>query len=327
MPARDPKFREDVLELDEYSCQICGLNGEEEDRRSMIEADHVEERGMGGDPTKDERSNGMTLCVRCHGLKHSGVISIDKWNRDDKIDGLRIRRNGVDEPKQDLWFYRKEDKKLLDQSIEALRLMASTDAQRARILSFVWKNYDLGDAKSPQQLVAGLGLDPNQSRRDAEAYTKLEKLGLEWPDGVNFEKVKLILEQIEGVEAVTPEERSEYREILINAVNSSYSDLKKVLRGEDPDTSVPAPQKKRNLYYVIDLNEEEPIGLLVMASEGDLALKTGKFIVRIDKVYPPLRRYMNTVYIMNGAVEEILLEAHGQDVTAIHLQSSMGLTL
>ena len=25
MPARDPKFREDVLALDEYSCQICGL--------------------------------------------------------------------------------------------------------------------------------------------------------------------------------------------------------------------------------------------------------------------------------------------------------------
>jgi len=141
---------------------------------------------MGGDPTKDDRDNGMTLCTTCHRLKHAGTYKIDHWNRDDKANGLTVLkeiapldgfRRFENMDKDDLWFYRRQDKALLEDSIAALTIMAASDAQKARLLSFVWENYDLSDADSPQQLVSSIGLEPNQARKDAAAF---KKIGESW---------------------------------------------------------------------------------------------------------------------------------------------------
>ena len=317
MAKRDPNFRKDVIELDNYECQICGLSGLEEERRGMIEADHVDERGMGGDPTKDDRDNGMTLCTTCHRLKHAGTYKIDHWNRDDKANGLTVLkeiapldgfRRFENMDKDDLWFYRRQDKALLEDSIAALTIMAASYAQKARLLSFVWENYDLSDADSPQQLVSSIGLEPNQARKDAAAFKRLENLGLDWPEGVNFEKISLILGAVDGVDALTPDESAEYREILISAVDKSWTDVKRRLNGTDGEIEATKPQKRKNLYYVVDDVAGELKQRFVFADEGEVAISDDRCAMRIDKVYPPLRRRKNVLYVMKGAVEEKLLE-------------------
>lgn len=307
MAERDPNFRNDVLELDGYRCVLCGVNGIAEDDRYKLEADHVVERGMGGNPQMDDRANGMTLCKNCHRLKTQEIIKVSHWNRGDEEDGLIVSNNGKEMPKKTIWFYRKKDKDMLERSIEALTLMAASQAQRARILNFVWENYDLSDAQSPQQLVASIGLEPNQAKRDAEAYAKLVKFGLEWPEGANYEKIKLILKPLEGLSALTSEEKAKHEEILLSSVSSSYSDLKATLYPVDASEATTVKETRKNLYIIIKRDEFLKSCSLVMADEGEVALGDDRIVLRVDKLYSPLRRRKNKLYISdNSEIEEEL---------------------
>jgi len=306
MPERDPNFRGDVLELDGYRCVLCGLNGEEEENRYKLEADHVVGRGMGGNPAMDNRANGMTLCTKCHDLKTKEIIQIRHWDRDDKDAGLISLYAGKETPRKDLWFYRSRDKEMLEQSIDALRMMAASQAQRARILSFVWENYDLSDAQSPLQLIASIGLEPNQAKREAEAYARLEQLGLEWPEGANYEKIKLILKSLEGLSSITPEEREKHEEILLSSVLKSHSDLKAILCPSDASEAIQAKETRKNLYVSFSREDFLKYCALKMANEGEIAIDDEKIVLRVDKLYPPLRRRKNKLLITNGLIEEEL---------------------
>ena len=83
MAKRDSSFREDVLEADHNECVICGST-------EALEADHVEARGMGGVPSRDDVTNGMTLCSKCHREKHAEKWRVVRWDRTDKENGLVV---------------------------------------------------------------------------------------------------------------------------------------------------------------------------------------------------------------------------------------------
>ena len=318
MAKRDPDFREDVLELDGYRCVLCGFDGQEEEYREFLHADHVSPRASGGDPTKDDRKNGMTLCSRCHQMKTDEIIQIkdNAWDRNDEENGLTVYQNGILREKKSLWFYRRRDKEFLERSLGALSEMASSEAHRAEILAFVWANYDLSDdAKSPEALVAGLGLDPNKSRDEAIAYARLESLGLEWHDGVNYAKIELILESLEGKYSLTAEEHIVYDEILFSAISSSFTDLRKDLIRDgllEPNGNGPAKEK---LFVTCSKADFFKYCKFVFAKEGDIAIEGSQVLLRVDKLYSPLRKHAGKVFAMNGLIEEEVRTEHYTSTT------------
>jgi len=301
MAKRDPDFRKDVLALDGYRCVLCGFNGEDEEYTEFLHADHVIPRGSGGDPTKDDRKNGMTLCSKCHQSKTDEVIQIQHWDRNDKENGLRVNMISRD----NLWFYIKHDKELLQQSLGVLAAMASSEAHRAEVLAFVWEHYDLSDgATSPQQLVAGIGLDPNKSEEEARAYSQLKMLGLEWPDGVNYSKVELILKALEGRGTLTEEDTHKYTELLLGAQSASFTDIKKGLIKDgliEPNGNGSAKEK---IYIVCNKKEFFKHCKIKAAKEGDIALSDDQIVLRVDKFYSPMRKRSNRVFVINGLIEE-----------------------
>ncbi len=305
MAKRDPDFRDDVLGLDGYHCVICGFNGEDEEYTEFLHADHVDPRGSGGDPTKDDRKNGMVLCSKCHRLKTDEVIQIEYWDRDDKENGLIVYENGHERQRHTLWFYIKHDKELLQQSLGVLAAMASSEAHRAEVLAFVWENYDLSDdAMSPQQLVAGLGLDPNLAEKEARSYAQLKSLGLEWPDGANLSKIKLILVALEGKTTLTDEETDQYTEILLRAISSSFTDLKKGLVQDGLIEPNGNGSNKDKFYIVCNKKEFFKHCKIKAAKEGDIALDDDQIVLRVDKFYSPMRKRSGRVFVMNGLIEE-----------------------
>lgn len=310
MAKRDPKFREDVLLLDGYHCVICGFNGEGEEGVGFLQADHVDPRGSGGDPTKDDRKNGMTLCDRCHRLKTDEIIQIkdNKWDRDDKENGLSVFERGKLRDKKSLWFYRAQDIERLKNSIGALSEMGASDAHRAQVLAFVWENYDLIGAKSPESLVAGLGLDPNQSAEYARAYAQLDSLGLEWPDGANYPKIELILETLSGKYTLTDEETAKYAEILLHARSASFTDLKKDFIRDG--LIEPNGNSKERLYITCNKADFFKHCEFRFAKEGDIPVGDNQVLLRIDKVYSPIRKRSGRVFVTNGLIEEEV-KTHG----------------
>jgi len=310
MAKRDPNFRKDVLQLDGYHCVLCGFNGEDEEYVEFLQADHVEPRGSGGDPTKDDRKNGMTLCARCHSLKTDEIIQIKHWDREDKENGLTVFERGKMRDEKSLWFYRSQDVERLENSIGALSEMGASDAHRAQVLAFVWENYDLKGAKSPESLVSGLGLDPNLSKEYAMAYARLDSLGLEWPDGVNYPKVELIVEALSGKYTLTEEEIDKYTEILLHARSASFTDLKKdfILEGliEPNGNGV----SKENLYVTCNKADFFKDCEFRLAKEGDIPIDDNQILLRIDKVYSPIRKRAGRVFVTNGLIEEEV-KTHG----------------
>lgn len=71
----DPELRKEVLERDKFSCQCCGLGGEQ--RLSVLAVHHILEVVQGGPDTLE---NLVTVCVSCHLLIHNygwGKIRVD----------------------------------------------------------------------------------------------------------------------------------------------------------------------------------------------------------------------------------------------------------
>lgn len=223
MPERDSAFREDVLLLDDYRCVICGYDGHEESQRSFLEADHVNPRGMGGIPSRDDRDNGMTLCRMCHGKKTDHVYDIVKWDREDKDDGLEVIKYGEIVDKDSLWFYRSQELDIVNKEIAILSNIARVSGDKAAMLAHIWKNYDLVGAESPKQLVASIGLDPQESEKEADMAILLSSQGLSWPSGATFRKVSTAMNAIEYCKSKGIE--IDGQNVLNMSVDMSLSDL------------------------------------------------------------------------------------------------------
>ena len=222
--SRSEMVRQDSLRLDKKRCQICG-------NEEGLNVHHIQPLGMGGSVEKDSIENTITLCTECHGKVHNAVpvLRILHWDRTDKEGGLIVeRREGAGDdwhlwPKSKLWFYQRQEAEALESEIEMVRQVQLVESKHAAIMAHIWRTYALiSDAKSPEQFVAGLGLDSNKARDEARAAQWIEDNGLTWPDGANVRKVLLIA----STQSANPDGW------LDRAVDASYSDLRKELVAE-----------------------------------------------------------------------------------------------
>jgi putative restriction endonuclease len=72
-PARDPKFRQLILQAYSYRCAICGFNSRLDTILVGVEAAHIKWHQAGGPDTPD---NGLALCSLHHKLFDRGVITV-----------------------------------------------------------------------------------------------------------------------------------------------------------------------------------------------------------------------------------------------------------
>lgn len=242
--SRSEAVRQEVLRLDDHRCQLTGSRGDE----VPLNVHHWHPLGIGGSEALDTVENGITTSQSIHldGV-HPGVsvptVRIVHWDRSDKENGLVVeRRDGIaDEweewPKEELWFYKRQDAEMLEKEIEMVRQVQLIESKHAQIMAHIWENYSLlSDAVSPEQFVAGLGLDSNRAKGEAKAAKWIEDNGLTWPDGVNVKKVLLIASAfpepglyINMKTMLHSHGFGGAPELLNQAVDMSYSDLHKEL--------------------------------------------------------------------------------------------------
>jgi hypothetical protein len=196
--------------------------------------------GIGGSKALDTVDNGITLSETIHlGRVHPGVsvstVRIVHWDRTDKEDGLVVERRIriADEweawPREELWFYKRQDAEVLEKEIEMIRQVQLVESKHAEIMAHIWEHYSLlSDAVSPEQFVAGLGLDSNRARSEAKTAKWIEDNGLTWPDGVNVKKINLLCKASAPFEGKTFF-RTAWQSWLLLAVDMSYSDLRRAL--------------------------------------------------------------------------------------------------
>jgi len=285
MAKRSSSFRKQVLEADRYECQKCGST-------SNLEADHVVERGMGGIPSRDEIANGITLCARCHRQKTEKLWFIERWERDDLENGLVIRlRDGAYMPKGDIWFYLRQERDKVKEETALLTNLSLSEGARAMMLWHVYTYYYLVEpGTTPDQYVASIGLDPVRAREEAELAGWLKEKGVVWPDGVNAAKVALIREAGD----LSTEEMTAW---LNKARDSSYSDLARELfrAGFLPEKRSPV-----HLYAQVPF---EAITWRFSDDETAIERKPGHVLLRVSKVYSPLRRARGKLYLRDGLIE------------------------
>ena len=211
--ARSEAARQLVLERDGRRCQICGKD-------ENLHVHHILPTGMGGSVERDVAENMITLCAECHGMVHAGMIHIEEFTAD-----ALIVTDGESRPLSNdkIWFYQRQEAEALESEIEMVRQVQLVESKHAAIMAHIWRTYALiSDAKSPEQFVAGLGLDSNKARDEARAAQWIEDNGLTWPDGANVRKVLLIA----STQSANPDGW------LDRAVDASYSDLRKELVAE-----------------------------------------------------------------------------------------------
>jgi len=210
---RSEAVRQEVLNRDGRRCQICGKD-------ENLHVHHVLPTGMGGSVERDVAENMITLCAECHGMVHAGMIHIEEFTAD-----ALIVTDGESRPLSNdkLWFYQRQEAEALESEIEMVRQVQLVESKHAAIMAHIWRTYALiSDAKTPEQFVAGLGLDSNKARDEARAAQWIEDNGLTWPDGANVRKVLLIA----STQSANP------GGWLDRAVDASYSDLHKELVAE-----------------------------------------------------------------------------------------------
>ncbi len=309
MASRTPEFREEVLRLDNYQCQICGFDGRDEKQRGFLEADHVIPRA--GKASMDDPDNGMTLCVLCHKKKTNKDINIVHWDRSDKEGGL-VATDGEGVPLERLWFYSQADRDILERGLEALRLIASGEAQKAMLLAHVWNNYHLTDASSPAQLVSQVGLDPQESSKLANTFIAMEKFGLEWPTGMNLQKAQLSVKcaeklHISGKEPEDIDESIEsLQELISYAAGFSYTDFERELIEKGFLDGVIKGRNTENLYFYIPRSELDRVVSVFSGTDELMAIRCGEnsgIAVRVDRVISPLRRHGHKLSIKDGISE------------------------
>lgn len=62
------EIRRSIYERDEYTCQICGVQGGSGGVDVVLQADHILPRSRGGE---DDPENLRTLCRTCHQARHA----------------------------------------------------------------------------------------------------------------------------------------------------------------------------------------------------------------------------------------------------------------
>lgn len=315
MAKRDSTFRKAVLEADYHECIKCGYNGEDLEARPLLEADHARERGMGGIPSRDEIANGGALCAKCHREKTDKLWFIKHWDRTNKANGLLIRdRDGNQIPKKDLWFYLRQEREKVKEESGLLTSLSLTAGARAMMFHHVFQYCSLlKTGQTPDEYIAGLGLDSVKAREEADLAGWVVENGLTWPDGVNASKVALIRSVMEQPRPPTAQERpssvwnGQWQWWLEKARSASYSVLEADLVKEG---WLKGGTMKEDLYLQVPV---ETANWFYRASLEGIPRKDGYYLVRVGKVFPPLRRVRGRLLARDGLIEREIEIEHGDE--------------
>ncbi len=185
--SRDEATRRQVLNLDRYRCQICGIS-------ENIQVHHVVPLGMGGSQERDVPENMITLCATCHEKLHAAKFFIEKWDRANHILEISDETHHIitHNPKalkklfgtDKLWFYRKNDAEKgieITNRLSAYSLIDRDVAKDAYELSQIYKTVD-PEARSFKDYLASRGINPDLSSI-AKLYKKSLELNFPWQEG------------------------------------------------------------------------------------------------------------------------------------------------
>lgn len=305
MAKRDPNFRKAVLEADHSECVVCGST-------EALEAHHVEARGMGGMASRDTLDNGMTLCAECHREKTDGLWSIEWWDRTNKENGLAIVDNqlvkdadgGNRLPKSGLWFYLRQEREKVKEEAGLLTSLSLTAGARAMMLHHVFEYCPLlKTGQTPEEYIASLGLDSVKAREEADLAAWVVENGLTWPDGVNASKVALIRSATEWmhndeVTVLGAMLYEEWQEWLDKARDTSYSQLEKDLAKAG---RLQGGIMQKELYLQVPV---ETACWFYRSNLEGIPREDGYYLVRVGKVFPPLRRSRGRLLVRDGLIEK-----------------------
>ena len=222
--SRSAKVREEAYRLDDYHCQVCGLDARNYPDRITISPHHNERLGMGGSDERDTVENVITLCVgpnSCHDRETRGLLKIENFSREKGTMEVYVRNSVQEEwrrlPDEEVWFHRKRRKDQAEQALERLQTIMKADTLFARDMWLLSQGYKEIDptARSFTEFVSSYGWRPNAAEAAAAAWKYVQENHLNWPEGVNYRKVELIAR-------ANPPDAQEW---LNRAADMSYSDL------------------------------------------------------------------------------------------------------
>lgn len=222
---RSEAARQEVLERDDYRCQICSSD-------ANLCAHHIVPLGMGGSKEKDTPENMITLCTACHDKVHAGKLHIEHWDPD-KGELAVTDQESRRVPDEKLWFYRRklaEELQPIEARIQGLHLI---DGQVAADLYRLWLNdaYKVLDpeAKSFREYSESRGWDTRRAVSLVNLYRRAEELGLEWPAGMTATDFRRELKNAGHVK-----ERAFWYVVF----SLQYDDPVQIVRTDSPDELV-----------------------------------------------------------------------------------------
>lgn len=115
-PDFNQELRNEVLDDFNHRCMICGAGGV--NAQNKLDVIHVmKHRGQGSLQSVNHKSNLGVACRECHNKHHNGIISFQKFDPNDRKDGLIVEdENGDVIPKSKLYFYRLPTNELIQQA-------------------------------------------------------------------------------------------------------------------------------------------------------------------------------------------------------------------
>ena len=300
MAERDPNFRKDVLDLDSHECQKCGESGNDD----LLQADHVVPRASGGVPSRDDRANGMTLCLTCHKLKTDGVLRVVHWDRNDKANGLEMLERigtigtpdyGYGSISHDaLWFYLKQHKTQLQHEVEMLGGLNVTANARAGIFLHVLRySKVIEPTMTPEAFLASLGHDTETAKDEAAAAEWIEGHGLEWIDGVNRQKIDRIIDATAERVATTEQLQS----LIHFARDNSLTNLNKELERNG------FPWEGTSEVHLYARIPRDGVEWIMAWSDAGIERKQDTFLVKVQRTFPPLSRRRGKLLIRDVLIE------------------------
>ena len=184
------------------------------------------------------------------------------------------------------------------EEIGLLTNLSLTAGARAMMLYHVFKYCSLlKTGQTPEEYVAGLGLDSVKAREEADLAGWVVKNShhLTWPDGVNASKVALIRSAAEWVEKEGLP-ASDWQWWLDQARDASYSTLEADLV---KDGWLPRGTTRKDLYARFRCD-----GVVWYDDLGDIPRDNEHYLVKVGKVFPPLRRARGKLFAKDGLIEK-----------------------
>jgi len=234
--SRSEQVRQQALERDGRRCQITGAGGPE--WQGVVDVAHWKSLGFGGSDELDDLKNVITLSSVIHRTYlHPGVsvptVRIVHWDPSDLANGLQVEgREGAEDewrpyPKMELWYYRRQLVDHVKENLGNMRSIQTLTGYHAMTifeLRLVWQDID-PTAASFDQLVSGMGWDPQAAHDLADKHLWLLDHKCAWPEGLTLNQLTEIIDR-DAPMTLFDDETETMQAFLIAAAEKSFSDLR-----------------------------------------------------------------------------------------------------